>query len=251
MKNNTWHFSPPLLRRENIPQMWPNFRSHVLAPPKDPKEILTVLFHCGVTNFKDLLRKTGMNEKTLYRNLAKLKRGKTIKRKKGSGTPKIIGVQIVHLPRKNTRTSGTSFRRSDMLMSAHAQYWFRVDEKPQKKISKLSPSTMAWGAVSGRGFYITLIQGNVNSQEYIRIISGFLPYAEAIYPDNSPALLPIKKLWHRGIASACRWADSSENPSSIDELYPSTVWRLYQLWCRVNRRRKPLNVKPIVISVGS
>ncbi len=98
-----------------------------MAPRKDPKETLTVLFHSGLTDVKELLSKTGMNEKTLYRNLAKLKKSKMLKRKKGSGRPKKIGVQIAHLSRKLlehtqrtvSRISVTSYRRGEMLMCAH------------------------------------------------------------------------------------------------------------------------------------
>ncbi len=95
---------------------------------KTPKETLTVLFHSGLTDVKELLSKTGMNEKTLYRNLAKLKKGKTLKRKKGSGRPKKTRSSNLNLSRKllehtqNTvpRISGTSYRRGEMLMCAHA-----------------------------------------------------------------------------------------------------------------------------------
>ena len=52
-----------------------------MAPRKDPEETLTVLLRSGLTYVKELLRKTGINEKTLHRNLAKLKKGKTLKRK--------------------------------------------------------------------------------------------------------------------------------------------------------------------------
>ena len=75
-----------------------------IAPREDPKETLAVLFQSGVT---DMLRKTGMNEKTLLQKL---------------------GVQIGHISRKLLehakstvpRISGTSYIRSEMLMSAHA-----------------------------------------------------------------------------------------------------------------------------------
>ena len=62
-----------------------------------------------------------------------------------------------------------------------------------------------------------MIQGNVNSQKYTRIFGGFLPYADALHPDdwvfqqdiakvhtseetsrwpaNSPDLAPIGSLW--------------------------------------------------------
>ncbi len=48
-----------------------------MAPRNDPEETLTALLHSGLTYVKELLRKTGMNAKTLFRNLAKIKKGKT------------------------------------------------------------------------------------------------------------------------------------------------------------------------------
>ena len=66
----------------------PTFDHIARAPRKDPREILTALFHSGPTDVNEFLRKTGMNEKTLHKNLAKLKKGKTLKRKKRSGRPK-------------------------------------------------------------------------------------------------------------------------------------------------------------------
>ncbi len=53
------------------------FNHSAMAPRKDPKETLTFVFHSGLTDVKELLSKTGLNEKKLYRNLAKLKKGKT------------------------------------------------------------------------------------------------------------------------------------------------------------------------------
>ena len=52
-----------------------------MASRKDPKGTLIVLFRSAITHVKKLLRETG---RTLY------KKGKTLKRKKGSGRPKKI-----------------------------------------------------------------------------------------------------------------------------------------------------------------
>ena len=87
---------------------------------------------------------------------------------------------------------------------------------------------MIWGALSHKGLYITTIDGNINSEKYIQIVSDFIAYANALYPDgwvlqqdearphtskktleffqensiqkmqwpvNSPDLSPIEKLW--------------------------------------------------------
>ena len=42
---------------------------------------------------------------------------------------------------------------------------------------------MVWGALSHKGLYITMIDGNINSEKYIQIVSDFIPYANALYPD--------------------------------------------------------------------
>ena len=95
-------------------------------------------------------------------------------------------------------------------------------------MAKFSPSIMIWGALSHKGLYITTIDGNINSGKYIQIVSDFIAYANALYPDgrvlqqdgarphtskktleffqensiqkmqwpvNSPDLSPIEKLW--------------------------------------------------------
>ena len=87
---------------------------------------------------------------------------------------------------------------------------------------------MVWGALSSKGFYISVISGNVNSEKYCKIIDEFMPYANALFPNgwilqqdwakahtsnytqtwfsehgvqklqwpaNSPDLSPIENLW--------------------------------------------------------
>jgi hypothetical protein len=43
---------------------------------------------------------------------------------------------------------------------------------------------MVWGALSYRGFYMTIIDGpgTINSQKYCQIIEEFLTYADCLYP---------------------------------------------------------------------
>ena len=45
---------------------------------------------------------------------------------------------------------------------------------------------MVWGALSRRGFYLTIVPNKVtvNSDRYIEILQTFLPYANEIYPDG-------------------------------------------------------------------
>ena len=40
------------------------------------------------------------------------------------------------------------------------------------------------GALSDKGLYVTTIDGNINSEKYIQIVSDFIPYANALYPDG-------------------------------------------------------------------
>ncbi len=44
------------------------------------------------------------------------------------------------------------------------------------------------GGTFSPGFYITLTQGNMTSRKYTRILDGFLPYADALYPDDGVLL---------------------------------------------------------------
>ena len=44
---------------------------------------------------------------------------------------------------------------------------------------------MVWGALSFKGFYLKIIDsGTLNSQKYCNIVSEFMPYANAFYPDG-------------------------------------------------------------------
>ena len=124
-----------------------------MAPRKDLTETLTVLFHSGVTDVKQLLSQTGMNGNN-YGNLSKFKKSSTVKRKRGNWSLNKMGVRIVHLSRKLHEQlvviEDIDGHLSSLLMSASTSIGTRSnadfgDEKPQKKMLKFSSSTMAWG----------------------------------------------------------------------------------------------------------
>ena len=108
------------------------------------------------------------------------------------------------------------------------KFWAKSKDKPHKKMAKKRPSIMVWGALSLKGLYITTLDGNINSEKYFQLVSDFIPFANALYPDgwvlqqdgarphtskktlelfqeksiqkmqwpvNSPDLSPIKNMW--------------------------------------------------------
>ncbi len=55
-----------------------------------------------------------------------------------------------------------------------------------KPRSKFSPRIMVWGALSYRGFYLTIVEGpgTINSPKYCQIIEEILTSADCLYPEG-------------------------------------------------------------------
>ncbi len=63
--------------------------------------------------------------------------------------------------------------------------WTSKRKRPQKGFPKFSPKIMVWGALSFRGFYLTIIaNGTINSAKYCKIIRDFIPYANALFKNG-------------------------------------------------------------------
>ena len=116
-------------------------------------------------------------------------------------------------------------------------------------MTKISPLIKVWGALSHEGLYITTIDGNINSEKYMQIVSDFIPSTNALYPDgwvlqqdgarphtskktleffqknsiqkmqwpvNSPDLSPIENLW-----SIMKTHIEKVSPATLGELKSS------------------------------
>ncbi len=131
--------------------------------------------------------------------------------------------------------------------------------KPVKKIPKFSPKIMVWGALSFKGFYLKIVDGNgnIDSRKYCGLIGEFIPYASALFidgwimeqdgatphtsrftqsfladnfvqllqwPPNSPDLTPIENVWN-----ILKKFVEKENPRNLAELREKIILSQHEI----------------------
>ena len=134
--------------------------------------------------------KTGIsvNASTIRRTLARV-----IKQKLPKIVPKLTPAH--HQKRLQFATTWKNYHFQDVYLSDEAVFqlhrnklevWCRSSgQRPLRPAPKCSPKVMVWGALSFKGFYLKIIDsGTLNSQKYCNIVSEFMPYANAFYPDG-------------------------------------------------------------------
>jgi len=65
------------------------------------------------------------------------------------------------------------------------KHWTSKKNKAVKPSPKFCPKRMVWGALSKKGFFLTILDsGTLNSQKYTEVVDSFIPFADGIYPNG-------------------------------------------------------------------
>ena len=111
-----------------------------------------------------------------------------------------------------------------------SMWYSRNGKRPTVKVPKFPKKVMVWGALSTRGFYLKIIDGvaTIDSPKYCNILTEFLPYASALYPNGfiiqqdgaRPHTSKYSKNWmSENSVQIMQWPPNSADLSPIENLW--------------------------------